>query len=75
MVRVDHQNDTAELALDNRRAPLVFLVSGRPGDDAEIIGRTVIMSPEDATALAVALSALGEAALVARADAQEARDG
>jgi hypothetical protein len=73
MVRVDV--DTIELPLEGVRAPLVFVVTGRPNETAYQAGRTILVCPEDACALSVAFAALGEAAQAARADAQEARGG
>jgi hypothetical protein len=74
VVRVNNDN-TVELDLDNKRAPLVFVVSGRPGEPASLIGRSVFIEPGDCVALSIALSAVGEAEAVRRADAEEARAG
>jgi hypothetical protein len=60
MVKVNPDN-SIELELENQRLPLVFVVAGRDEDKAEIIGRTVLVSPRDANALTVAFAAVGEA--------------
>jgi len=60
MVRVNSDN-TIELDLDNRRAPLVFVVAGRKDEAAQFVGRSIFICPEDANNLSVALAAVGEA--------------
>jgi len=62
-VRVNHAADTVEVDLENTRAPLVFLVAGRPQDLAQQMGRTVYLNAKDACDLSVALMALAEAQL------------
>lgn len=72
MVRVvpSGGEEVAELEMGDGR-PLQFAI-GRGTAPATLAGRIVIVSAEDACGLGVALTAIGEAAQVARADAAAA---